>query len=280
MGAGLTPVWGIERDKRIAQAYRYNIGDHCIGQPAEDVNIGRLDRPDILFASPPCQGFSSARSHCDFPHADDNAGMRLTEYIRILKPEVFILENVRGYLADNSPFWEILRALSGYFVWYGVLDSADFGVPQHRKRLFLIASRRLIPTLDIVPHVGWGAVIDESHLYSAEFSPAIAQALPEVLPNIALVDTQYSNRRVGKPRRVTVRESHRPAFTICAGHGGRGIYIYQNGEVNKLNTLGFAALQTFPENYQLPKSKQLAGKIIGNAVPPLMAQRILESVVR
>lgn len=275
--AGLRSIWGVENDPKVAEVYRENIGDHIICENAKDVNISGLQRPDILWASPPCQGHSSART-VKTPHASQDAGLDVIMYIQILQPEMFILENVPGYLRNDSPFLDIIKALGGYFVWFGVVDAADFGVPQHRKRLICIASRQLIRQFPRYAHVGWDTVIADEHLVEAEFQPSIKRFLPEKLPKNCLMDTQYSDRRVGKERKVTIRPAGRPSITICKSHCKRNIRVWRDGQSYKLLPRGFARLQSFPDDYILPKSKQLAIGVIGDAVPPSMAQRIFQAV--
>jgi len=254
-----------------------NVGDHLICQDAAAVDLSKLERPDVLWASPPCQAFSQGRT-VKTPHRSEETGLDVIRYIETFQPEVFILENVPGF-RKSEVFWEILKALGGYYVWFGVVDAADLGIPQHRKRLICIAARGLTLSFPRYARVGWNSVLRADHLIKAEFQPSIKQCLPDVLPEKALIDTQFTIGEEGKGRKPTIREAGRPAFTICRSHRKRNVRIWQNGESYKLLPRGFAQLQSFPESFKLPKSKQLAIGIIGDAVPPLMAQRIFRAVL-
>ena len=279
IAAGFTPIWGVENDPRVEEVYRENIGTHLLCENAAAVDVSKLECPDILWASPPCQAFSAART-VKTPHKSQDTGLDIVRYIEILQPQMFILENVPGF-RKSKVFRKILKALGGYFVWFGVLDAADFGVPQHRRRLICIASRQLIRSFPKHAHVGWDMVIDDKHLVEAEFSPSMAKCLPDVLPQKSLIDTQYSVRKEeeGRIRKVTIREVGRPSFTILRSHCKRNVRVWENEQSYKLIPRGFAQLQSFPESFQLPKSRQLAIGVIGDAVPPLMAQRIFEAVL-
>lgn len=276
IAAGFQPLWGIENDPKVEEVYRENIGDHIICQDAADVDLSKLPRPDILWSSPPCQAFSQNR-RVKTPHRSKDTGLDTIRYIRILRPEMFILENVPGFRRSEI-FWEILKALGGYFVWLGVVDAADFGVPQHRKRLICIASKNLIRSFPGYRQVSWDSVIGDEHLIKADFQPSIKQCLPETLPQKALIDTQFSLRKEGRDRKVTIRGAGQPAFTICKSHRKRSVWIWQDGKAFKLTPRGFARLQSFPDSYKLPKSRQLAIGVLGDAVPPLLAERILMAV--
>ncbi|MCH8290201.1 DNA cytosine methyltransferase [Candidatus Poribacteria bacterium] len=275
--AGFESIWGVENDPEVAEIFRQNIGSHIIYENAADVDVASLKCPDILWASPPCQAFSSART-VKTPHESHSAGLDIIRYIKVWRPEMFILENVPGF-RKSEVFWKILKALGNYFVWFGIVDAADLGVPQHRRRLICIASRKLIRPFPRYAHVGWDAVIDAEHLIEAEFQPSIVRYLPDALPKSALIDTQYSSREEGMPRKVTIRCAGRPAFTICKSHRKRNVRIWQGGISYKLLPRGFARLQSFPDSFKLPLSRQLAIGVLGDAVPPLMAQRIFEAVL-
>lgn len=276
ISAGFEPIWGVENDPKVADVYRRNIGSPLISQAAADVDISRLPRPDILWASPPCQAYSQARS-VKTPHKSKDAGLDIIRYIKTLQPQLFFLENVPGF-RKSEVFREILKALGGYFVWFGVVDAADFGVPQHRKRLICIASKQLIRSFPRQARVSWDSVLRDEHLAVADFPQSVKQWLPETLPRKALIDTQYGERREGRDRTLTIRPAGQPAFTICASHGRRNVRVWQDRQSYKLTPRGFAQLQSFPKSFKLPESRQLAIGVVGDAVPPLMARRIFEAV--
>lgn len=115
----------------------------------EVVRLGFLGfprRPDYLHASPVCANFSqahTAKAGKGIETADDlTAALAVAEAIRQLQPRVFTLENVPRY-SNSQSFSIILQVLEseGYFVNYSVVNMADFGLPQARRRLVLIASR-------------------------------------------------------------------------------------------------------------------------------------------
>lgn len=276
IAAGVMPIFGVENDPKVADVYRMNIGNHISCENATDVDVFQLERPDILWASPPCQAYSASYT-VKTQHPSKDAGLDIIRYIKILQPEIFILENVPGF-RKSEVFWEILKALGGYFAWQGIVDAADLGVPQHRKRLICIAAKELVRSWPRYAHVGWDSVLDDEHMIEAEFQPSIKKFLPPHLPDNVLIDTQYSHREEGTDRQVTIRKAGRPAFTICRSHRKRNVRIWKNGKAYKLLPRGFARLQGFPDTFKLPEGSQLAIGLVGNAVPPLMAQRILEAV--
>ncbi len=99
---------------------------------------------DLLFGSPPCQGFSTSNT---VNRGLDNPNSKLmNEFIRLTKettPRVFLIENVPGLLSYKDFFIMLLGALEniGYAVRFLIMDAASYGVPQHRKRVLIQGCR-------------------------------------------------------------------------------------------------------------------------------------------
>lgn len=139
---GGTCVFSSEWDKYAQQTYKANFGE----VPAGDITkIEASDIPphDVLCAGFPCQAFSIAGKRAGF---EDTRGTMFFEIARIAKhhkPKVLFLENVQGLLLHEKgkTFKTIVETLQdlGYTVHHKVLRSKDFGVPQLRPRLFIIA---------------------------------------------------------------------------------------------------------------------------------------------
>ncbi len=115
-------------------------------EPAE-LNIESVD---IIVGGPPCQSFSAAgRTAGGVTGISDIRGSLFEQYCRFVtyfQPQAFIFENVRGILQGNKghDWQEILSQFEslGYFLFYKVLDAADYGVPQHRERLILVGAKK------------------------------------------------------------------------------------------------------------------------------------------
>ena len=101
------------------------------------------DKIDLLVGGAPCQSFSIIGDKLGFK---DTRGTLFREFARIVKeckPKVFIFENVKGLLKhDNGRTWEVIKNTfenyCGYDIHFKLLNSKDFGIPQHRERLFCI----------------------------------------------------------------------------------------------------------------------------------------------
>lgn len=313
--AQLQPIWGIELDPDIAGVYAANLGHQPIVKSVADVNPNSLERPDVLWASPPCQEWSVARSK-SLPKRDDaDIGYSVIGFLKTLQPKVFILENVEAYRKARV-FHAIVNVLHrlGYWVQWEVLNAADFGVPQTRRRLILRAVKDgFVPPLPPLQNwVGWYEALADliPTLPESQFAPWQLERMP-ALAQTSLVEsrntirhctvrqfdnpapcvtTTWLHRPCVIPRAfivdgtalskgLTIRQAFEPIFTMTASLERRPLRAWlEQGQVVSLTPRAIARLQTFPDNYQLPDIRILSSRIIGNAVPPLFAQKLLEAI--
>jgi DNA (cytosine-5)-methyltransferase 1 len=164
MQAGLEVVWANDIDKDAVATLCLNLGKkiRCIHQgditqitsqqimEEAEVKPGELG---LIEGGPPCQGFSAAGRRL----IDDPRNRLFKEYVRVLRdlqPKVFEMENVPGLLSMKSSATggliidEIVEEFNraGYDVQYALLDAVDYGVPQYRRRVIIIGSRKDIRT--------------------------------------------------------------------------------------------------------------------------------------
>jgi len=104
------------------------------------------DEPVILFGGPPCQGFSTSnQKNRDIENQNNWLFRQYLRLVRETKPDWVVFENVKGLLETENGFFleAVLKGFkkAGYTTNHFVLNSADFGVPQKRNRLFIIGSR-------------------------------------------------------------------------------------------------------------------------------------------
>jgi DNA (cytosine-5)-methyltransferase 1 len=141
--AGLTPIWAVERDPDIATVYRKNHPDGtCIVRDVGEVDYTLLPVSDWLHASPSCVNASIARATGGGETEEDRQAAKAI--VRALErlPRVFSLENVWRYRLFDA-FQMVTQQLDclGYAWDFWHLNAADYGVPQTRKRLILVARR-------------------------------------------------------------------------------------------------------------------------------------------
>ncbi len=142
---GFKPVLAVEWDRFAAATYAANWGEgHVIPGDIAEVKASQIPTADLIIGGPPCQGFSNL----GLKALDDPRNQLWREYMRFIRtarPQVFVIENVDRFA--KSPEFQMLEGevdrglLKDYEISYGVLNAADYGVSQRRRRTIVIGSR-------------------------------------------------------------------------------------------------------------------------------------------
>lgn len=149
--SGISTIYAVEIDEYAALTYKNNHPDtNVINKDVRSIDpmsFAALDRSDgiVVYGGPPCQGFST--SNQKNRDAVNPNNWLFKEYLRLvetIKPDWVVFENVKGMLETESGFFleSILNGIGelGYEVSHFILNSADYGVPQRRNRLFVVGS--------------------------------------------------------------------------------------------------------------------------------------------
>ncbi len=202
--AGLDLAWGVELLPEIAEVANINLGRHVKVANILDCKPSDFDRVDVLHASPPCPNFSVAKANGAETALDTALAAKVAEFVTVLQPEVFTLENVMEYRKSRS--WAAIEnALykAGYWLNIEVVNSADYGVPQTRKRMIVRAARGgWVPHLPHpVPWIGWYAAIEDilHTLPDSQFAPWQLARLPEDLRTMLVAQGKYGDDLVMSP---------------------------------------------------------------------------------
>lgn len=269
----------------------------------------KVGEPDILIGGPPCQPFSKSgwwakgdSLRLEDPRADTLAGF--LRVVREARPRAFLLENVEGlkFEGKDEGLKLLLSALEGinalartkYKPTIITLNAADFGVPQTRTRVFVIASRdgstfvppaathqdpALTPSCAEHWRTAWDAIGKYSQIPSDGLE--IGGKWAELLPTIPEGSNYlwHTDRMGGAPlfgwrRRywnfLLKLAKDRPAWTIQAQPGpATGPFHWTS---RRLSAEELARIQTFPSNVRVQGSLADAQRQIGNAVPSLLAE--------
>lgn len=224
MQAGLEPIWGVENDPAIADVAKSNLKHDIRVQSVLDCNPYHFEKPDVLWASPPCTSFSIAKTNGKETDLDRQLAIKIVDFLKVLKPQSFILENVEAYKRSASlEFIEGALYGLGYWIDRQVLNAADFGVPQTRKRMILRAVLGGMPQSLPAPsrRIGWYEAIADliPTLPESQFADWQLKRMPAELLQSCLIDVgntirDCTIRNAGKPSiTVTAEKMRRPAST-------------------------------------------------------------------
>lgn len=304
-------VFAVESDGAAAETYRRNLGDHVVTAPIEDVQ--EFPQADVVIGGPPCQGFS--------PLNMVGVGLERRslwrQYLRALedaRPSLFVMENVPELLrsAEYATFADAAREL-GFFVEGRILNAADYGVPQRRRRAFVIGSRVAPPRWpsasyfppDAVPSdaaawrtfrdavVGLPLEPDGENWHSPRNPRAKSVERYRAIPNEGEGRFHLAERRPDITPACWLRKKSgstdvfgrlwwdRPAFTIRTEFykPEKGRYLHPS-EHRPITVREAARCMSFPDDFELPQDQPMTrvAKQVGNAVAPLLAERVAELV--
>jgi DNA (cytosine-5)-methyltransferase 1 len=285
---------------------------------AKDYNkILKANNPEklILVGGPPCQPFSKAGywvTHKNRLGSEDPRNM-IGQYLRIveeLQPDGFLLENVESLLHPKNAqavidLKEAIDKLGYKFIVYRA-DALDFGVPQKRKRVFFIASKKgivgepikthgdeleILVNKNLLPHervIDWIGKFDSDRYFEAEeltTGKTYDEELKQIPPGqnyFALTERSgHPNPKFEANKRfwnfLLKLHPNQPSWTIAAQPGPWvGPFHWNN---RRLRVPESAAIQTFPEDYHFVGTRRSIQKQIGNAVPSLLGKAIVKHLI-
>lgn len=285
------------------------IGDFKPGEPA------------LLIGGPPCQPFSKAAywSKGDTKRLDDPRADTLSAYLRVLKdlkPKAFLMENVFGitYKGKDEAITLLKNIIqkinneegTNYNFNLGVINAADYGVPQIRERVFIIGSRdgtsftfpppthrspAEIQGSELFPlcpwRTAWDAIGDLEGIAHTGLKPGgkwgdLLQSIPEGKNYL-----HHTNRGEGVPlfgwrtrywSFLLKLAKDKPSWTIQAQPGSAiGPFHWKN---RRLSTRELCRLQTFPDDYEIFGSRTEVQRQLGNAVPSLLGEVLGREIFR
>lgn len=156
--AGFRHLKSIDNNSSAVETYARNVGSHV--EAVEITEDTDLPKATLIAGGPPCQGFSSAGMR----KAGDNRNTLVAGFAKIVarqKPLAFLFENVEGFLTgeDGSRVMDLLGPLikAGYQIHLRKVNVANYGVPQHRKRVIAIGGLGWAPTFPAPTHAAFGA---------------------------------------------------------------------------------------------------------------------------
>lgn len=245
--AGGTCVFASELDEKARKTYEANFKEkepelfnsgNFVGDITK-VDISKIPNFDILCGGFPCQPFSNAGLKKGFEDERGNLFFHIANIIKTKQPKAFFLENVKGLLNhDNgntfSTIEKIITKDLGYSFHYQIVKGTDFGVPQHRPRLYMVGFK------------------DTSTSFSFPQKEKLILTMSDILGG-------KCDREIG--------------FTLRCGGRGSGVHDRRNwdcymvdGKEIQIGVKEGKALQGFPESFTFPVSNSQAMRQLGNSV--------------
>lgn len=281
--AGCRVVWAANHWPAAVQVHANNHPETAHAcQDLQQADWTQVPTHDLLMASPACQGHSRARG-AERPHHDAQRStawsvVSAAEYHR---PQAALIENVPEFAAWTLyPAWCAAMHALGYALAPMVLDAADHGVAQHRRRLFIVCTRSRHPVDLKLPrraHVGADQVITfgSGNWSQIERPGRSANTLARICAGRKRFGARFVAPYYGSGSGETGRCLSRPLGTITT----RDRWAVIDGDRMRMLTADECrTAMGFPDGYQLPETHREAVHMLGNAVCPPVARDVINAL--
>lgn len=309
--AGLNVVCGVDVDSSSLETWRANhdgevveadISTRSPQELVDNLEISR-DEIDVVIGGPPCKDFTKANQKVDLGR--NNLVVLFAEYVSYIQPDAFVMENVRQITTKYEDVLESMYSTleDSFNLSHRLLDAADYGVPQHRLRAFVIGlsdSFEQEPQFPAPTHgpdseserelVTAGSALsdisepDDGDMYSVTSSDA--DLLPDIPPGL---NYSFYTEKLGHPEpRFEWRsrfsdylykaDPEKPVRTLKAKPGAASGPFHWNNR--KFTECELMRLQSFPDDFVFPHEYTEIVRQIGNSVPPAQAFSIAKSIER
>lgn len=288
--AGFSVVWANDIDKYACRTYRMNFGEeYLVEGDIQDVKTEDIPDFEVLIAGFPCQAFSSVGLEKGFEDPRGNLFFETARVIAAKNPQVVFFENVANLVKhdEGRTFLTIFNTLAelGYCVKYKVMNASDYGIPQQRNRIYIVAFK------------------DESLCDKFVFP----EERPLEIDAFALFDKErqpgsyyMDNHRMWKDMVAFMTDKHRiyrftdwglsrgrdgicPTLLAAMGSPYERIpFFYDDYSIRKITQREAARLQGFPEGFQFPidKTPKQVYKQIGNSVCVPLVKEIADGIMK
>ncbi len=306
---GYECTYSCEIDSKCEDTYKFNFGSCFDSRDIKEVDPNLVPEYDVFCSGFPCQPFSIAGKREGLCDPRGTIFDHILRMIAINRPQVVFLENVRNLVSHGNggtykSMLEELRRI-GYFVKWAVIDSKYYGVPQSRRRLYLVGFRSekyfdrfefplrntvSVVVKDILEYgkceqpisSRWQEYIE---LYSGKKAlremsfvvPKTRTRLERFMKGASLEDCVLQMRSSGI-RAIPINEPF-PTFAVSVSGGGAMIPIYVR-ERRHLNLGEMKKLMGFPADFRFKVARTHAIKQLANAVCPPVIEEIGNQILQ
>lgn len=281
--AGFEIIWANDFDKYAVETYKHNFNNEIIFEDINNIDFNILPKADVLIGGFPCQPFSMMGSELGFEDTRGTVFFTVANLIQTLikngrKPKVVVLENVRRLLThDKGNTFKVIKHILenelGYKVFYKVLNSADYGVPQTRNRIFIVCFDSYNINFEFPEKINLNITMQDLLEENVDKKYFLSdKILKTILSNGSGNYNAKSeiDLKIARPLCSTMHKMHR----ACQDN-----YVTDRGKIRRLTPREAARLQGFPDDFEIPVSDTQAYRQFGNAVTVNVAKMVAEKIM-
>lgn len=287
--AGFMVIWANELDKYACRTYRLNFDERILVEgDIQKISTDDIPGFDVLIAGFPCQAFSSVGLLKGFEDPRGNLFFETARVIAAKRPKLVFFENVANLIKhDNGNTFATISSTMkelGYYITYKVMNASDYGIPQQRNRIYIVAStnKRLIEKFKFPK---------ERPLKKDAFAYFDKERQPEEYymdhhrkwdEMMAYMDDRHRVYRFTDWGLSRGRDGICPTLLAAMGSPYERIpFFYDDYSVRKITQKEAARLQGFPESFNWPiqRTPKQVYKQIGNSVCVPIVKEIADNIM-
>ena len=288
LGSGAKSVHAVEYDPKIMEQFNKTHGTKYPTRDVSDVEIQEIinSKPDVFHSSPMCKNFSSAKTLKGADESDRLAAENIAKVINKAQPPVFTLENVPAY-QNTALFGYITKALdnNGYKWDVNIINAADYGGNQHRKRLILraIKNGNLPPLPDKTGSKDWYESIQD--LIGQAENTAVPQWEMERINSMIDRGILDPNKPIitmggaGSGKSAAAVNAGNPAPTLTSTPNSVPRIIIPDGTQKKVTPRMMSRLMGLPDNMSIPENFSDAKIVLGNGIHGVVSAQIIKPLI-
>lgn len=263
-------VWANDLNGEACKTYRRNLGHEILRGDAWNL-LDRLPASaDVLIGGFPCQDISVNGKRAGVNGSRSGLYKAMVEAIKRVKPKVFVAENVKALLRHEEWLGQVVGDFEGlgYKLHYQLYQAADYGVPQTRERVLFVGTAE-----GVEPYIPPAPERTAATWMTAKEAIGDLEDMPENprinhIWSLASTSPEQGNRRLSPER---------PGYTIRAECHGNIQYHYRLPR--RVSMREAARIQSFPDKFVFVSGLRETERQVGNAVPPVLAWHVANSVL-
>jgi len=284
-------TFAVDISKKAVNTYNSNFKTHAICEDVKNIRPESIPETDLLIGGFPCQSFSTVNPTKDPDDERANLFKHMANVLREKQPKIFVAENVKGmlYLKKGEIYKNIETefAKTGYKVSHKLINSADYGVPQKRERVFMVGVRKDIENDFVFP--------EQTHYKETQSGKKQWNTLGSVIDSLVPEDPKYyfSERAVQgmknakkNMKRGLWQKMDEPCLTVTAhlakvslNSRDPVLLVDPNKELYRRFTPREAArIQSFPDKFKFVGSEADAYRQVGESIAPVVMWHLASSI--
>jgi DNA (cytosine-5)-methyltransferase 1 len=291
MHSGFNIIWANDNDKHAVKSYQENFGDHIVFDDLTNIKPQDIPKHNVLIGGFPCQPFSMMGDQLGFTDTRGTLFFNIEKILEEHNPNVVVLENVRHLKThDNGNTFKVIKQILeqklNYKVYAKVLNSADYGVPQTRNRIFIVGFKDHSIDFSFPDPIPLTTTMQDILEKEVDIKYYLSHKIKKTI--LAEGTKNYKAKpeidlKIARPLCATMHKMHRASQDNYVTQYSEDALKAGKTSIRRLTPTECARLQGFPidnDEYKIVVSDTQAYRQFGNAVTVNVSNQIAQSILQ